>query len=551
MRRIPDILLNCQSDAERKLFKIIENVDMGSDWTAYHSLNCSEHAYKRWSEIDFLISGPDGVFVLEVKGGGVSVNNGIWTYTDRFGNEHRKSEGPFGQARSAMYALRNLLSDKYRVPAAKDGRAVFGFGVVFPQISWTEDTSEMPRVLVADWKQCGDSLAFRTYLRRLIAYWREKEDQPGFLSPQDLGSLRSRIRPDVDVYPPFCVRLGQALDNMQHLTDEQYQCLETIDANNRIIVTGGAGTGKTHLMLQCARRESALGHRVLIVVENPVLAEQIKRLEPEPSIEVKSFESLKKVAALGQADVLLVDEGQDLLELEKLAFLSDHVKGGLDDGRWRWFMDHNNQFLGPEGSDLEALAYLRNGIASGVPTEAHLRRNVRCTREIAERVQFWTGADLGRLEVAGFGTPPRMKIVESKKGLPDAVASVLERLLDNGIPAEEIGIVVASAVGETIVRALPKRLSRKCVPLDSSTVRANLGGRIVWGQARTFKGLEKPVILAIGFFGSQYASRNISELYVTLTRCNYGLWVFLDGELEKALAENTVRFACEHGRREQ
>ena len=93
MRRIPNILIDCKSDAERKLFELFDQVDLGSDWIVYHSLNCSEHDYKRWSEMEFLIVGPDGVFVLEVKGGGVSVRDGIWTYTDRFGVDHTNSEG--------------------------------------------------------------------------------------------------------------------------------------------------------------------------------------------------------------------------------------------------------------------------------------------------------------------------------------------------------------------------------------------------------------------------------------------------------------------------
>ena len=86
-----------------------EDVDLGEGWTAYHSLNCSEHAYKHWAEIDFLVVGPEAILVLEVKGGRVHCKDGLWTYTDRFGRSRTSSEGPYGQARSAMYALRGSL----------------------------------------------------------------------------------------------------------------------------------------------------------------------------------------------------------------------------------------------------------------------------------------------------------------------------------------------------------------------------------------------------------------------------------------------------------
>jgi hypothetical protein len=72
---IPNVLLGNPPSAERRVFEALEKLDLDVRWQAFHSLNCSEHAYKRWSEIDFLIVGPPGLFVLEVKGGRVSVHD--------------------------------------------------------------------------------------------------------------------------------------------------------------------------------------------------------------------------------------------------------------------------------------------------------------------------------------------------------------------------------------------------------------------------------------------------------------------------------------------
>ena len=95
MRTIPSALLSTKSTAESLVFDFMSNAEAEDGWCSYHSLNCSEHDYKRWAEIDFLLLGPEGAFVLEVKGGRVSCADGIWTYTDRFGREHISSEGPF------------------------------------------------------------------------------------------------------------------------------------------------------------------------------------------------------------------------------------------------------------------------------------------------------------------------------------------------------------------------------------------------------------------------------------------------------------------------
>ena len=80
------------------------------EWVAMHSVNCSVHEYKHWCEIDFLLIGPPGLFVLEVKGGRIILENGTWRYRDRFGVDHKSSEGPFVQARGAARCARGARS---------------------------------------------------------------------------------------------------------------------------------------------------------------------------------------------------------------------------------------------------------------------------------------------------------------------------------------------------------------------------------------------------------------------------------------------------------
>jgi hypothetical protein len=105
MRMIPDVLLQTPSTAEAKVFHLLRGIKCDAAWVGYHSLNCSEHAYKHWAEIDFLIVRPDAILVLEIKGGRVQCRDGLWTFTDRFDRQHTSTEGPYQQARSAMYLV--------------------------------------------------------------------------------------------------------------------------------------------------------------------------------------------------------------------------------------------------------------------------------------------------------------------------------------------------------------------------------------------------------------------------------------------------------------
>ncbi len=75
MRMIPSFPHKTDSSGEWRVFDRLRTAfehDTDSDLSAFHSLNLTRHAYKRFGEIDFVIVGGPGVLVLEVKGGGIS-----------------------------------------------------------------------------------------------------------------------------------------------------------------------------------------------------------------------------------------------------------------------------------------------------------------------------------------------------------------------------------------------------------------------------------------------------------------------------------------------
>ena len=522
MRMIPSVLLRTDSHAEAKFFQILQDTSLGDAWTAYHSLNCSEHAYKHWAEIDFLLAGPDAILVLEVKGGRVRCQDGIWIHTDRYGRSRTSSEGPYQQARTAMYALRALLSDRYQLDVVASGRLPFGFGVVFPDIDWSIDTPECPAQITADRLMVATPAYAATYLTRLVAYWKSKQRSASTLTREELRQVRRRLRPDVDVYPPISQSLGATLTKLQHLTEEQYERLELIEHNDRAIITGGAGTGKTFLLAQYARRCAARGLQVSIVVHSPLLAAHLRQSVDDPAVSIASIESVK-AAPPQPADVLLVDEGQDLMNIDALAILSAFVRGGLDEGRWCWFMDENNQSGVAGAFDSQALAYLQTGLATGKPVKLPLRRNCRNTKEIVRQVQLWTGADIGVTEVSGFGNRPRAVAV-SPRGAGHELARRIKDSLDGGAEPGDVGIVTEGDGEPVLFRELPPAILRLLTPLTVATVATRLSGRIVWGSAARFKGLERPIVFVLALDGTNTDDRH-GALYVALTRANYGLCV--------------------------
>jgi hypothetical protein len=435
-----------------------------------------------------------------------------------------------------MYALCGLLAERYRLNSIVSEKVPFGFGVLFPDIDWDLDTPESPASITADRTMLLTSASTMRYLKQIIRYWRDKRERAGVLDHEELRQLRTKLRPDVDVYPPLCQRLGQALTEMQRLTEEQYERLESIEQNDRAIVSGGAGTGKTFLLGQFARRCAARGRHVLVVMHSPTLAAHLNTSIVDPVITVSSFEALQR-SAVQLHDVLLVDEGQDLMNMDVLVELSSRLTGGLDEGRWCWFMDENNQ-TGLAGSfDPQALKFLQSGLKTGKPVKLPLRRNCRNTKEIVRQVQLWTGADIGITEVSGYGMRPQLVAVKDMSTLAPELSRRLREALDGGAEPGDIGIITDDETEPSCFRELPSVIKRLLTPLSVTTVAADLRGRILWGPTSRFKGLERPIIFVLALADTPLDHVRIASLYVALTRANYSLCVLASATLAASLTE--------------
>ena len=111
-----------KSTAERKIYEWFKNDPMTKDWVVFHSLGIENHQTVVFGEIDFLVAASNcGVFALEVKGGRIRRENGVWIYTDKYGIEHEKVRGPFEQASEGMYIYRheqeNGMGVGYKLPS--------------------------------------------------------------------------------------------------------------------------------------------------------------------------------------------------------------------------------------------------------------------------------------------------------------------------------------------------------------------------------------------------------------------------------------------------
>ena len=327
---------NTKSSGERLFFDVLSKVDLPG-WTAFHSLSVSQHEHKRWAELDFVLLSSEGLIALEVKGGRVSAADGVWTFTDRWGEEHRKSESPFKQAQYEIMGLKERLEGEI-LPAQL--RALpLGYGVVFPQVDFGLVSVEWAPETVLDRARMSSPDAVAKWLRRLAQHWQEQTHTRGGAPAELLQRVQNLLRPSFDRAPSLRYRVDEAVTVMDRFTEEQYHQLDFIEDNPRLVCEGGAGTGKTFLAAELARRSVARGRKVLFTCWSPVLAAFVRARIPA-EVTVAAWDDLDRLAG-EQFDSLILDEAQDVLTLTGLERLDPLLVGGLEAGNWAIFLDQH------------------------------------------------------------------------------------------------------------------------------------------------------------------------------------------------------------------
>jgi hypothetical protein len=506
---IPDYVELFPGETEKTVHELLSGCNFKG--FALHSLNVARHKKKIWGEIDFILITPFGLMALEVKGGELYRENGRWFRRSSVtGHETPLKESPFSQASSAMFQVIEELKQRGLKVSS------FGWGLVTPQCSKLPQSPEYSPESHADFEDCHNAQQFAKWLRGLEDYWKQR---PGGrehtkLNDMEMLKLAKALRPDCDLAVPLGKRLEIIGEEMKRFTNEQFNRLDDIKENDRILCRGGAGTGKTFLAMEVMRRETALGKRCLYVARSQPLVDYLK--QDRGGMDLLSFDELKSQTIPKQWDLLVVDEGQDLLGLQFLEVFEEAVKGGLDNGRWRWFMDDFHQAGFYDDVDPEAVGILNT---KGV-TLQRLNVNCRNTRQIVSFAQFATGADIGEAKLHGDGLKAEFLIVKEGREAKALLHRISQWIRDD-VPAQEIVVLTcASEIDKELQVRLPKNV-RMCTVLS-------------------FKGLEANCVAVIGMESKFDLETLGSYLYTGLTRARASIWLAVPAAMEVPWKEMTM-----------
>ena len=560
-RMLPaEIYSGCPSLGEREVFEHLKQSPQTRDWIVLHSLDIANHIRQVSGEADFILLIPgEGVLCVEVKAcRRIRRTEAGWLYGS---DPIPDPRGPFRQAGDAMHSIRQRLMK--RRPDLS--HVLFWSAVILPYVDFPVLSNEWHDWQVLDAAALRhDSLAVcaenvlrhaRCFLSTCpTAHWfRPNTPRMDARSADDIAQI---LRPNFEVFEGPKARLGRWTEEVRRYTGEQFVALDAMETNPRVLFTGPAGTGKTVLALECARREVAKGNRCLLLCYTRHLGRWLQQqtaASMSEGITASTFHSLLLSLSGRQAsesgagrefweeelpevaiealidreppfrpfDTLIIDEVQDLIRPKYLELIDLLVRGGLSLGRWRLFGDFEKQAIFNSGvSKPEELLEARSG---RYPLFS-LRINCRNSPRIASLVRMLGGLtpDYSRILRPDNGIEPELKFFSTAAEREQLITGVLESWYGEGIRGGEIAV-------------LSPRSDKTCLAahVETDPWRSRLrpysdatAGHIPYSSIHAFKGLEASAILVTDI--ESVSSSTAADLfYVAVTRALHRLTILV------------------------
>ena len=528
-------------------------------------------------EADLVLSHPDlGVMVVEVKGGRVQRVGGRWESVDRRDSAHG-IKNPFAQVMREMHALRRVCET---MPAWPSARVRFARAVCLPDSSYDRAmTPDGPREIVIDsddMSRAGDRIG------EIFDWWSASGDASadgGAPGANGMAALHELLARDLEIASPLAAGVASDEARIVTLSGSQFAALDMLAAQRRAVILGVAGSGKTLLAAEKARRLAAQGFEVLLTCFNRPLAEYlaatIGRLDrvtvstfhrlaekfgqeagligPKPAHDTPYFDGLPDVLDRAlrtvpepRFEAIVVDEGQDLDQewwLPLLDLLRDPATGIV-----YVFGDANQDLYHAREPDELGVVMPES------PPVFYLTENRRSTKAIHEFAMRFSRTDAASPEPIALGPEGRpIEIFTFADGDADSCKRVLGTALRRVIDAAKLSpsdVVVLTPrsnrsswlmdASGTPVETWPYRLMPEYGPEGSVLPPPTKGNEVRVATIHRYKGLESAVVV-IAEIDSRIAEADLAALlYVGATRARSHLVIVASDQLGVRIGNSPI-----------
>ena len=243
------------------------NLIQDENWHLKHDYNLSTHPSSKGKvegQIDFILLSKYGILIIEVKGGGLRVDDNDQYFSFNKANpKGYKTQNPFNQAKEYTHTLKELIDEGVFVYRAVVLPHEAGFKLKGPQLAGYKNLLFSKKDF-ANLSEVEDDKAinklFHTFLIDLAKSSRSKilkELNPSWstekinkrrfekypeLSSKKMKSLKSQLFPIQNTYGYNLERI-----NSEIILKENYETLKGLRRNRKVIIQGAPGTGKTVL----------------------------------------------------------------------------------------------------------------------------------------------------------------------------------------------------------------------------------------------------------------------------------------------------------------
>jgi hypothetical protein len=413
-------------------------------------------------------------------------------------------EDPFQQALDHRYDLERKLGG---MPAKGGGKLLIGHAVAFPDITVHKLVlaPDAPPELIIDRNEIE---TIDESIERIFAFHRPAGGEPLGPGANGMRKLRELLAPEVRIEVPMAEEFLGEEEALITLTHDQARLLKSHGRDKRMVVTGPAGSGKTMLAVEQAKRVAAKGKDVLFVCFNKRLRDHLRKAEKDSGIYFNTFHGLCMALAkqagvplstdgggepgpnffseelplalldaieeLGpQYDALFVDEAQDLSN-DWLDSLMTTLRDPDDALVWL-FMDDNQRVY---ENQLEVPEEFRP-----YDLVVNCRNTQAIHREVMKKYE-------GAIEPEAMGPEGRDVDLFTTDDQPGTVRAVIENLCGKEeVPPQDIVVLSSHNIEKS---AVAQAGCGKYAFVDEPKP---LGDYVRFGSIRGFKGLESPVVI--------------------------------------------------------